>query len=162
MSIPAGHVSNPQMLTLLKTPIKMADKGQGHFGSQQAASMSSAGSSLVPRRGGSNPGSTLTSFRLLRQDLCSCTQQCWVMHLHRSLCNQGQEEVHVINEVLKIGVGQVLWLVSASCCFVSIDVNYPILHLNVVSQVLSKIPSFKGILSILHRWCEHWTKRRIL
>lgn len=97
----------------------------------------------------------LTSFCLLRQDLFSCIQQCWVVHLHRPLCNQGQEEVHVINEVLKAGVGQILWLISVSCCLVFIDVNYTILHLNVVSQVLTEIPHVKGILSILHWRGEH-------
>lgn len=149
------------MLTLLKTPVKTADKGQGHFGSQQAAGMSSVGSSLLPGRGGGNPGSALTSLCLLRQDLFSCTQQYWVVHLHRPLCNEGQEEVHVINEVLEAGVGQVLWLISANRCLVSVDVNYPIFHLDVVSQVLGETLSFKGILSILHWWGEHWTKRRI-
>lgn len=64
--------------------------------------------------------------------------------------------------MLEAGVRQVLWLISSSCCFVTIDVNDPILHLDMVSQVLREIPSFKGILSILHWWGEHCTKGRIL
>lgn len=83
------------------------------------------------------------------------------MHLHRPLCNQDQEEIHVIDEVLEAGVGQILWLISLSCCLVCVDINYPILHLHVVPQVLREVPSVKGILSILHWRGEHCSKRRI-
>lgn len=123
--------------------------------------MESVSPSLLPGRGEDNPGSALPALCLLGQDLCGCTQQFWAVHLHGPLRDQGQEEVHVINEVLEAGVGQVLWLISFNCCFVSIDINYPILHLDMVSQVLTEIPGFKGILSILHWRGEHWTKRRI-
>lgn len=133
---------------LLKTQVKRADKGPGHLGSQVCHQR-------VPPSSQEGEGAALTS-------LCPRGRTWCVVHLHRPLCNQDQEEVHVIHEALEAGVGQVLRLISLSRCLVCIDINYPILHLDMVSQVLGEIPSVKGILSTLHWRGEHCTKRRIL
>lgn len=105
----------------------------------------------------------LSFHRKWRSSRClGASPWCCFWHLHRPLCDQGQKEIHVINKVLEAGVRQVLGLISSSCCLVTIDVNNPILHLDVVSQVLRETPSFKGILSILHWRGEHCTKGGML
>lgn len=75
-----------------------------------------------------------------------------------ALRNESNEEVHVIDEGVVVGAGQVFGLMFVCSGGVIVHVDDAILYTSDVSQVLWKVLGFEGVLSILWRWEEHYLK----
>lgn len=69
----------------------------------------------------------------------------------RALRNESNEEVHVIDEGVVVGAGQVFGLMFVRGGGVVVHVDDAILHTSDVSQVLWQVLGFEGVFSILWR-----------
>lgn len=76
----------------------------------------------------------------------------------RALRNESNEEVHVIDESVVVGAGQVFGLMFVCSGGVVVHVDDAILHTSDVSQVLWQVLGFEGVFSILWRWKEYCLK----
>ena len=68
-----------------------------------------------------------------------------------ALCNEGNEEVHVIDEGVVVGAGQVFGLMFVSSCLVIVHIDDTILHTSNVSQILWQVLCVKGVFPVLWR-----------
>lgn len=67
------------------------------------------------------------------------------------LSNEGNEEVHVVNEGVVVGAGQVFGLVLVCGSGVVVHVDEAIFHARDVAQALLQVLGVEGILAILWR-----------
>lgn len=72
-----------------------------------------------------------------------------------TLSNEGNEEVHVVDEGVVVGAGQVFGLVLVCGSGVVVHVDEAIFHPGDVAQVLLQVLGVKGVLAVLWRWSEH-------
>lgn len=72
-----------------------------------------------------------------------------------ALSNEGNEEVHVVDEGVVVGAGQVFGLVLVCSGGVIVHVDEAFLHARDVAQVLLQVLGFEGVLAVLWRWGEH-------
>lgn len=68
-----------------------------------------------------------------------------------ALSNEGNEEVHVVDEGFIVGAGQVFGLVLVCGSGVVVHVDEAIFHARDVAQVLLQVLGFEGILAVLWR-----------
>ena len=73
-----------------------------------------------------------------------------------ALCNESNEEVHVVNEGVVVGAGQVFVLMFIGSSSVVVHEDDTILHTSNVSQILWQGLGIKGVFSVLWRSCEDW------
>lgn len=71
-----------------------------------------------------------------------------------ALGNEGDKEVHVIDEGGIVGAGQVFGLMFVSSCSIVVHVDETVLHTSHVAQILWQVFGVKGVLSLLWRRCE--------
>lgn len=74
----------------------------------------------------------------------------------RALSNERNEEVHVIDEGVIVGAGQVFGLMFVSSCSVVIHVDETILHTGHVTQILWQVTGAERVVPVLWRSCEGW------
>lgn len=77
--------------------------------------------------------------------------ECNRHYSRRALRNESNEEVHVIDEGVVVGAGQVFGLMFVRSSGVVVHVDDAILHTSDVSQVLWQVLGFEGVFSILWR-----------
>lgn len=83
--------------------------------------------------------------------------QLWnTKHSRWALCNESDEEVHVVDEGVVVGAGQVLGLMFVSSRGVVVHVDETVLHTGNISQILWQVLGIKGVFPILWRRCEDW------
>lgn len=73
-----------------------------------------------------------------------------------ALCNQGNEEVHVIDEGVVIRPGQVLGLVFVGGLLVIVNIDEPLVHPGHIAKVLRQRFETEGVLILLGWGCKHW------
>lgn len=77
-----------------------------------------------------------------------------VKDIRWALCDESNEEVHVVNEGVVIRAGQVFGLMLVSSCSIIVHIDDTILHTSNISQILWQVLTIKGIFPILRRMCE--------
>lgn len=73
-----------------------------------------------------------------------------------ALCNESDEEVHVVDEGVVVGAGQVFGLVFVSSRSVVVHIDDTVLHTSDVSQILWQVGGIEGVFPVLWRRCEDW------
>lgn len=68
-----------------------------------------------------------------------------------ALCNESNEEVHVIDEGVVVGAGQVFGLMFVSSCSVVVHIDETILHPSNITQILWQVSGIEGVVPILWR-----------
>lgn len=73
-----------------------------------------------------------------------------------ALCNESDEEVHVVDEGVIVRAGHVFGLMFVSSCSVIVHIDDTILHASNIAQILWKVLRLKGVFPILWRSCENY------
>lgn len=68
-----------------------------------------------------------------------------------ALCNESNKEVHVIDECVVVGPGQVFGLMFVSSCSIVVHIHETLLHAGNITQILWQVLGVKGVFSILWR-----------
>lgn len=71
-----------------------------------------------------------------------------------ALCNESNEEVHVVDEGVVVGAGQVLGLMFVSSRSVVVNIDETLLHTSNIFQILWQGLGIEGVFPILWRRCE--------
>lgn len=71
-----------------------------------------------------------------------------------ALCNESNEEVHVVDEGVVVGAGQVFGLMFVGSFSIVIHINDTILHTSNISQILRQVLGVKWVVPILGRRSE--------
>lgn len=71
-----------------------------------------------------------------------------------ALCNESDEEVHVIDEGVVVGVGQVFGLMLVSSCCVVVHIDETVLHTGNIAQILRQVFGVKWVFTILWGSCK--------
>lgn len=73
-----------------------------------------------------------------------------------ALCNEGDEEVHVVDEGVIVGAGHVFGLMFVSSCSIIVHIDKTLLHASNIAQILWQFLDIKGVFPILWRSCEDY------
>lgn len=76
-------------------------------------------------------------------------------YLRWALCDESDEEVHVVDEGVVVRAGQVFGLVLVGRSGVVVHIDEAVLHAGNITQVGWQVLGVKGILFLLWRWGKH-------